>query len=146
MRTHRSKPLGVYFIMGLLMFQAFSGLAGGTGLVADPTGELLHIPAAWLEGSPFGDYLIPGLILLTVLGILPMVMFYRVWSDLSWSWFGTLVIGAAIVIWIIVEIAVIGYRAQPPLQLIYGLVGLAILGLLFLPSVLNYYSYEKDTL
>jgi hypothetical protein len=40
-----------------------------------------------------------------------------------------------LVVWIIVEVLVIGYQTDPPLQLVYGLVGVAILALVSLSSV-----------
>jgi len=48
------------------------------------------------------------------------------------------VVGVALLIWIGVEIAMIGYQSQPPLQLIYGLVGFFILIFTLLPSVKSY--------
>lgn len=36
------------------------------------------------------------------------------------------------------EILVIGHQSSPPLQLIYGLLGLGILGLVFVPSLRRY--------
>jgi hypothetical protein len=44
------------------------GVGGGFGLVIDPSSEPLGIPLAWLDGSPFADYLVPGIVSLTVLG------------------------------------------------------------------------------
>ena len=50
--------------------------------------------------------------------------------------FPALVLGIALLIWITVEIFIIGYQ-ESPLQLIYGFVGLLILILTLLPSVRN---------
>jgi len=105
------------------------------GLIIDPTGESLQIPIEWLHNSPFNDYLIPGLILLIILGIYPFIVFYGLWKKLSWSWYAALILGIALLIWIGVEILVIGYQANPPLQLIYGLVGFFILVFVLLSSV-----------
>jgi hypothetical protein len=92
-----------------------------------------------LEGSPFENFLIPGLILLIVLGIYPLAVLYGLWHKLKWAWFAAFTVGAALIIWIGVEIVIIGYHPQPPLQLIYGLVGLFIVIFVFLPSVRLYY-------
>ncbi len=127
--------------MGLIIFQGISGLSGGVGLVLDPTGESLRIPLSWLENSPFDDYLIPALILLIVLGLFPLVVFYGLLKKWSWSWYAALIVGAALIIWIGVEISIIGYHPQPPLQLIYGSLGLIILVFVLMPSVRRFY-YE----
>jgi CDP-diglyceride synthetase len=139
MANNRSKPASVFILLLLVLFQGLSGLAGGVGLVLDPSGKSLQIPINWLDNSPFNDYLIPGFILLIVLGVFPFITLYRLWFKMKWAWLFAFVLGIALLIWIGVEIIIIGYQPDPPLQLIYGLVGLIILILLFLPSVQNYY-------
>ncbi|PKD44050.1 hypothetical protein CWD77_00805 [Rhodohalobacter barkolensis] len=121
--------------MVLILFQGISGLFGGTALVIDPTGELLQMPLSMLEGSPFRDFRIPGIILLTILGIIPTIVFYGLWKRSSWAWMGALTVSAALIIWIGVEIWMVGYHSEPPLQLVYGLLGLILLLLTLLPSV-----------
>jgi CDP-diglyceride synthetase len=139
MQNNNSRTLGVYTLLFFILFQGLSGLTGGIGLVLDPSGKSLQIPINWLDNSPFNDYLIPGLILLIVLGAFPIVTLYRLWFKMKWAWLSALVLGLALIIWIGVEILVVGYQSDPPLQLIYGLVGLIILALVFLPSVRRYY-------
>jgi len=95
----------------------------------------MGIPSVWLEGSPFGDYLIPGVILLLPLGVVPLIVAHGLLRRRPWSWYGALLIGVMLVVWIIVEVLVIGYQTDPPLQLVYGLVGVAILALVSLSSV-----------
>ena len=124
----------MYILFVFIIFQGLSGLAGGISLILDPSGKSIQLPLSWLEGSPFSNYLIPGLILFVVLGLYPLVVFYSLLKKLRWSWFAAFTLGAALIIWIGVEIIIIGYQPQPPLQLIYGLVGLVILFLVFLPS------------
>ncbi len=45
------------------------GVAGGLGLVTEPNGTNLGFQVEWLSQSPFTDYLIPGIILLVVIGV-----------------------------------------------------------------------------
>lgn len=123
------RPAPVYGLLVALAFQGLSGIAGGFGLIADPSGESLGIPIAWLEGSPFADYRIPGIVLLTVLGVGPLVAVYGAWARRLWAWPAALLVGVALLVWIAVEIGVIGYQPRPPLQLIYGLLGGVILTL-----------------
>jgi hypothetical protein len=52
----------------LIVFEVLMGLAavgGGLDLVLT-NGQLMRMPAELLRGSPFGSYLIPGLVLLAV--------------------------------------------------------------------------------
>jgi len=139
MTNQQSRPITVYLLVAALLFQGLSGVAGGIGLILDPSGRSLQLPLNWLEGSPFSDYLIPGWILLLVLGIFPLIVFYGLWRRQYWGWLGALLVGLALIIWIAVEILIIGYQPQPPLQLIYGTLGLIILILALLPGVQRYY-------
>lgn len=145
MKNHKpAKPYSLYFLMGLILFQGISGLFGGIALVTDPAGELLRMPISILEGSPFNNFLVPGFILLTILGIFPMVVFYGLWKRTNWAWTGALIVSAALIIWIGVEIWMVGYHPEPPLQLIYGLLGLILLFLTLLPSVRNKFPYSLN--
>jgi uncharacterized BrkB/YihY/UPF0761 family membrane protein len=125
----------LYLLIGLILFQGISGLFGGFALIIDQTGELLQMPLSMLEGSPFDTFLIPGIILLTVLGIFPMMVFYGLWKRSNWAWMGALTVSVALIIWIGVEIWMVGYHSEPPLQLVYGLLGVILLILTFIPSV-----------
>jgi len=72
------RPRMALALTGALAFQGLSGLAGGVGRVLDPTGETLTIPLAWLDGSVLPDYMIPGVVLLMLLGIAPLVVAHGV--------------------------------------------------------------------
>jgi len=135
--TQKHTSYSLYTLIILMLFQGISGLIGGIALVIDPSGELLQMPLSMLEGSPFDTFLIPGIILLTILGIFPMCVVYGLWVRLNRAWMGSLLVSAALIIWIGVEIWMVGYHTEPPLQLIYGLLGLILLVLVLMPSVRN---------
>lgn len=126
MQNEERRPRKTLALASALALQGLSGLGGGLGLIADPSGEAIGIPLEWLTGSPFADYLVPGVVLLTVLGIGPLVVAYGVWTRRSWARGASLLVGVALLVWIGVEIAVIGYQPQPPLQLVYGVLGAVI--------------------
>ena len=129
----RKRTVRTIALAAALLFQGLSGLVGGIGLVADPSGALFQFPASWLDGSPFRDYLIPGLILLVVLGAGPLIALVAVWRKLPWARRAAQLVGVALIVWIAVEVVVIGYQPEPPLQLIYEGVGLLILLLALKP-------------
>lgn len=135
-------PPSFYFLFAAILFQGLSGLAGGIGLILDPTGSSLSIPIEWLDGSPFDSYFIPGLILFLALGVFPLHVSYGIWRCSAWAWLSALLVGFMLIIWIVVEILVIGYQPMPPLQLIYGLLGFLIIALLLF-STLRQYMNEK---
>lgn len=99
-------------------------LGGGLALMLGPRGEILPLPVSQLQGSPFDSYFWPGLILFTVLGIGPIAVAVLAWRRQRWAPLLTLGGGVTLLIWMAVEIAVVGYSNEPPLQPIY--VGLSI--------------------
>ena len=132
---HPERPVALYLLIVGMVFQGLSGLAGCCVLVADPSGGILELPVTTLAGSPFPDFLIPGLILGSVLGVVPLHTAYVLWSRGRFAWHQAFGASIALIVWILVEIAIIGYFADPPLQAVYGLLGLAMLALTLLPSV-----------
>ena len=134
MKTQDRRPVSVVALLAALLVQGLSGVAGGLGLVRDPSGASLGIPVDWLKGSPFPDYLVPGVILLVALGVGPLMVVGAAWRQLRWAWHATVLVGVALLVWIGVEVVVIGYQPRPPLQLFYGLLGLATLALASVPS------------
>jgi len=133
-KDRHDRPVGVVALIGLLVLQGVSGVAGGVGLLMDPTGEALGIPLEWLAGSPFGSYRVPGAVLLTVLGIGPLIVALAAWQRRSWAWTGALLVGLGLLVWLGVQVAVVGYRTDPPLQAAYAGLGVTILAVLLLPD------------
>lgn len=140
-----SRPVSIWLLEAAILLQGISGVGGGLGLVLDPSGDSLKIPLEWLEGSPFNSYLIPGVILFVVLGIYPLFTLYGVRRRLGWAWLASVSVGAGLLIWIAVEILVIGYQPNPPLQLIYGILGVLILAFALISSSRNYLQDSNPT-
>jgi hypothetical protein len=101
-------------------------LGGGLILMIAPRGEIMPLPLSALAGSPFDTYLMPGLILFGVLGVGPFVAARLAWLRHPLAPAAALVVGAGLLIWVAVEVAIIGYSNEPPLQAIYGILGVAI--------------------
>jgi uncharacterized BrkB/YihY/UPF0761 family membrane protein len=94
-------------------------------LSADPSGRSLEMSIAYLRDSPFEDYRVPGAILFGVLGMGPMAALYGIRRRRRWAWRASVAVGLALVVWIAVQVALIGY--QSILQPFYGALGLVIL-------------------
>lgn len=116
--------------MVFLAIQAVGATAGGVGLVQDPI-KNIGMPLSMLEGSPFSDYLIPGLILLIVVGLFPFVVLCGLGQRRWWGWWLAVAAGAGLVIWIITEVALLGYLPGSGIgmQIAMGLLGVVILAL-----------------
>lgn len=139
----KRKPLTVKVLIACVLLQGISGMFGGVGLIIDPSGRTLNIPLIWIQNSPFSDYLIPGIILFTVLGVFPLIISVGLIRGKLLSWRLTLMLAFALIVWILVEIIIIGYQADPPLQLIYGLLGITILLLTISPSTKKFFAETK---
>ena len=101
-------------------------LAGGAALMLGPRGEILPLPLSALEGSPFDNYFVPGLILFGVLGIGPLLAARLIWLRNRLAPPATILVGVALLVWLAVEIAIVGYSDNPPLQPFYLLLGATI--------------------
>ena len=151
MERQSKKPFTVYILIFLVFFLAISGLIGGFALVISSDGEIWQMPLSMLNGTPFNNYLIPGLILLTFLGIYPSLIligliwrsnwdifnFLNIYKEQHWSWMGSLYTGIMLILWIDFQIMLIGYGHY--IQFIYALLGVIIVVFSLVPPVKKYY-------
>jgi uncharacterized membrane protein (DUF2068 family) len=121
--------------MVLLLVQGLGGLGGGLALSLAPDGAIMRMPTDYLDGSPFSDYLVPGLVLLLVLGVFPLVVLAGLWRAAAWAWYASFAVGCGLLIWLLVEITII---PLDPLQLVTAAIGLAIAAVTLLPQVRRY--------
>jgi hypothetical protein len=148
------RPFSFYLLLILVSIQALGGIWGGLSLTLSPSGKIMHMSVSMLEGSPFPNYLVPGLVLLFILGIFPAFLAYalvarpiwtwpevlNIYRGIHWAWTFSLYLGIMLVIWILVEIMFI---QQDILQTIFGLVGVVILILSLLPSNMRFFGWSK---
>ena len=108
----------------LLFFVGLGGLYGGWLLISNPTGAALGVDAALLEGSPFPDYLFPGIVLFTVNGLASCAAGLAALAGWRFAGHAGALLGLFLVAWILIQIAIIGYASDPPFQTIFGTIGL----------------------
>ncbi len=129
------RTLAVWILIILLLGQAIGAIGGGIALVAGPQGEIIQMPVSQLDDSPFDSYLIPGLILLLVLGVLPLAAMIGVWRRQTWAWWASGVVGCGLVIWIAVELTIITFSW---FHVAYAMIGLLIIAACLPRSVRRY--------
>jgi uncharacterized membrane protein len=135
-REVKTPPLGrlAATAIALEILLGIGAIGGGIALMAGPDGEILPLPVSALTGSPFADYFAPGAILFTILGLGPLGAALLAWRRHPVAPFLALAVGGALLIWLAVEIAIVGYANDPPLQPLYlgfGVV-IALVGVVWL--------------
>jgi hypothetical protein len=96
----------------------------GLLFITDPTGASMQLPPGWIEQTPFGSYLIPGLYLFAVNGVGMLVL--AILTGLGhWvaPWL-TGVLGVGMIVWISVQLLVMPETMI--LQPIFMAVGFAL--------------------
>ncbi|RJG17848.1 hypothetical protein DQX05_27205 [Paenibacillus thiaminolyticus] len=143
-------------LYALHLLLGIGALFGGAALVLDPGGHLLGVPISILNTSPFTNFLIPGLILLIMLGIGPLLICYvlikrthwkvpsklNVFKDTHWSWAFSLYCGFALIIWITLQTYFIQDVAL--IHVVYVAWGIAIQIVTLLPSVRRHYLLDHE--
>jgi hypothetical protein len=89
----------------LLLFVAINAFGGGYYGVAGAE----NVPTEWLKNSPFQSYFIPGLFLFVVVGGTSLFAACVVFKRLSYARSTALVSGIVILVWLITQMAIIGY-------------------------------------
>jgi len=118
-------------MLGVLqVFVGIGAVISGGLLIAAPSGEYLQTTPEMLKGSPFGNFLAPGLILALVNGagqLLAGVLTFRRHPAAA---FVAMVFGLGLIIWIFVQVNLIGGGHW--LQISYFALGVAEAALAFL--------------
>ena len=111
--------------ISLLMINGLSALAGGVLFMIKPDGGLLHVTTHLLRYSPFGDFLLPGLVLVIFNGFSSLVIGYISWKKpgsfpLLISLQGFLLGG-----WLVVQVVML--QNFSPQHLAMGLIALVLI-------------------
>ncbi len=91
-----------------LVLLGVGALAGGAALVSRPDGSVMGFDVEILAGSPFTDFVIPGLILGGLFGVGSFIVAGMGLRRMRIAPFLAFAIGCAQMIWIVVELAIIG--------------------------------------
>lgn len=144
-------PFSLWILKALLLVLGISALVSGLELIIDPTGKLIRFPEGSLDGSPFSNYLIPGILLAVCIGLLPLTAWFALWKKphmaflnrinpfphRHWAWAAALKSGFALLIWISVQMTMVPYSFLQPLLLCWALL---ILLLCFAPGIRAFYA------
>jgi|ERR1035437_3851751 hypothetical protein len=139
-------------LIAMLLFLGLSALGGGSMLIISPSGKLIGgLPLSILEHSPFADFLFPGIILFSILGLAPCLISialikktkselaekFNLFKDMHWAWSYSIYIAFALIIWIQVE--TIFVQGVGWLQTFYMLYAIPLIVVAILPQVRLFY-------
>ena len=135
----------------LLAFLGVGAAFGGSVLIISPSGKLFGMPLSMLENSPFSSFLIPGIILFLVLGLVPMLLVFALlkkpdykwaeqlnfFNDMHWSWSFSIYVAIALITWIQIEMFYL--QSVHWSHTFYMFLAVAILFIALLPQVRSLY-------
>ena len=91
----------------LEVFLGLGALFGGGALILAPDGHLLGMPTKLLAGSPFPNFLVPGIILFTFVGLAPLVAAAITFRRQALAPIAAVVVGLTLIGWVSVEMVVL---------------------------------------
>ena len=115
-----------WLLATLCLSVGITAIGGGLALILRPDGSLLHMPLSMLAHSPFSSFLVPGLLLVFVVGLDALIAGVLVVRDSPIANAAALMAGAALFIWIVAEMLFL--RSVHALALGYLAAAGAILG------------------
>lgn len=156
MRT-KNKTIEIYILILTVAFEAIGAIYGGINLINDPSGDSIKLPITLLEGTVFSNYLIPGIILFLLLGFFPLFLIFplifkpdwpiinslNIYKSYHWAWTYTLYTSIILIIWIDVQIMILGTGSI--IQGAYGLLGVFILIITLTPGARRYYRIHTSS-
>ncbi|MEP7377850.1 MAG: hypothetical protein ABI675_30905, partial [Chitinophagaceae bacterium] len=106
-------------LIALLAFLGLGAIGGGGVLIISPGGEWIGMPLSMLKHSPFKSFLLPGIILFSMLGIAPLLLIiallkkpasgfagrFNFFSDMHWSWTYSIYVAFVLIFWIQIQMA-----------------------------------------
>ena len=147
------RPFMLWPLIIVLLFLALGGFSGGIPMLADPAnGGYLEF-AEMLPLLPVSNLILPGLFLLVVMGLYPLLLAYALlarpawnwadrwfqWSKYYWAWIGCLVLVVIIAIWLAYEGWLVGWW---PITYATAVQGVLILLFTMMPSVRSFYDHQ----
>jgi hypothetical protein len=118
------RPGYAWVAVALEVFTAVGAIPVGLAMLTDTTGGSVGLPGGWIEATPFGSYLVPGLYLLLVNGVGMLVAAGLVVARHRSAPWLTAILGVGLVIWIAVQVVVLPETSL--LQVVFGATGLAL--------------------
>ncbi|UCE80895.1 MAG: hypothetical protein JSV94_00140 [Methanobacteriota archaeon] len=149
--SSKRRPRALKLLIATEGLFALLGFASAFGLLSSPSGEGMGLPPDLLDNTPLGDFTLVGLFFVAFYGVLPTLATYGLltrkrwrwtdvinrWTGQHWGWTASAAVGVILLLWIAVEIVLLGVLSEigGVLQAAMAALGVWMLLLAFLPSV-----------
>ena len=121
------RPGYAWLAIALEVFTAIGAIPVGVMLLTDPTGAGVGFPSGWIEATPFGSYLLPGLYLFAMNGVAMLVLAALSLQRHRWAPGLTAALGTGLTIWIGVQLVVMPETST--LQAVFGAIGIVLVAI-----------------
>lgn len=119
----RSLAIGIAFMI------AASAILGGGLLAIQPSGRLLGLSTARLDGTPFRSYLVPGLVLMLAVGGMATIAAVAQLRRALYRQVLTLFAGFTLMVWMVAQIIMLGWFHPMQPLLVAAALALVLIGL-----------------
>jgi hypothetical protein len=93
--------------ISLLLLTAINATVAGMLFIIDPSGDKMGMSVSYIKDSPFNSYLIPGIILLIVNGLLNFIAAYFVFEKKPFASFWVIIQGILLSGWIVIQVIMV---------------------------------------
>ncbi|MFX0556744.1 hypothetical protein ACOCEA_08095 [Maribacter sp. CXY002] len=161
MKRKEEKDMKIKLVRNIFLivlgFLALGAVGGGIVLIISPTGEMIGLPLSEFKTVPFDSFLVPGIILLSILGVLPSLLIIallkkpkskiadqiNIFNDMHWSWTFSIYVAFCLIGWIQIQLIFLqgGIHWLHTFYMFYAVV---IIIIALLPQIRSL--YRKETL
>ncbi len=121
--AHRiPRPGYAWIAVALQLFTAIMAVPVGLAMILDANGSPLGIPHDWIAGTPFGSFLVPGIVLLVMNGAGQLAAAILVWQRHPLAPWLTGFFAVGLMTWIAVQVVVIPFSVLQPVLFGVGVV------------------------
>ncbi len=94
-------------VIVFLFLTSINALISGFLFIIDPSGNLMGMTTEYLKTSPFTSFLIPGIVLFTVNGVLNLVAAITLIKNKAYASLLTIFQGIILIGWIIIQVLMV---------------------------------------
>ena len=114
--THATRPISWFgrlpaiarLAAALEVIVGIGAIFGGGLLILGPDGRLLGVPLSMLAGTPFDSFLLPGIVLFSCIGVVPLTAALLTLRRSALAPLASVAVGVLLMGWIVGETVILG--------------------------------------